>query len=69
MNRKQRRIAAKIPAHERPDFYEVGIPYDMELKDGDRFTVKGHKRLRNGVLIKNCKPGEETVFTARVRPE
>jgi uncharacterized Zn finger protein len=66
MNRKQRRIANKIPYSERPEFYEVEVPFETEIKDGDLFTVAGHKRLINGVLITDCDPGEETIFKARL---
>jgi hypothetical protein len=52
MNRRNflKFIAAKIPYSERPEFY----------------TVAGHKRLINGVLITDCDPGEETIFKARL---
>jgi len=34
------------------------------IKNGDLFTVVGVKKKRNGGFNTNCKPGEETVFTA-----
>jgi hypothetical protein len=35
------------------------------LKDGDKFTVAGLRRRPDGTYTKRCKPGNETVFTAR----
>lgn len=67
LNRKERRAKRKIPLHLRHDFLSVEVPSDSGLKDGDRFTVKGHKRNQDGTLDRNCKEGEESVFIAVIR--
>lgn len=69
MNRKQRRIAAKVPYHQRPEFLEVNVPPEAGIPDGDKFTISGHRREKDGTIITNCAPGTETVFTARVNPK
>jgi len=66
MNRKQRRIAAKIPYSERPEFYEVEVPSDLGINDGDKITIRGYKRLKSGDFVTDCDPGEETIFKARL---
>jgi hypothetical protein len=36
------------------------------LKEGDEFTIKGVKLLPDGSFTTQCKPGDETTFTAKL---
>lgn len=42
-------------------------PRFAALKDGERFTIAGVRMRRDGKVSTRCKPGNETVFIARVR--
>jgi len=37
-----------------------------EYRDGDKVTIQGIRRRKDGTYTKRCKPGNETVFTIRV---
>jgi len=72
MNRRQRRALVKKirsdknnPAGKKPVFME-NVPSELNVKEGDTFTLKGVKRLEDGSVIYDCKPGEETIFIAGV---
>lgn len=64
MNRAERR--AKHKKDKTKPVTMFGLPESTGLKNGDVFTIAGYKKLKNGNLIKDCKPGEETMFTAEI---
>jgi hypothetical protein len=70
MNRKQRRALASKIAKDKKNIggktpvWMDNVPEHMGYKEGDTFTIKGIKRLKDGTTIYNCKPGEETIFIA-----
>jgi hypothetical protein len=43
------------------------IPPELSqtIKDGEKFTISGIQRKKDGTYNMACKPGEETVFTAK----
>jgi hypothetical protein len=66
MNRAQRRLAERMDAKRRrkEPSGSVSVPPDVPLADGERFTIAGVKRLKNGTIFFDCKPGQETVFVS-----
>ena len=70
MNRAQRRAKAKADSKELKYKYERNI-FDIDwfdgikINDGDKFTIPGVKKISGG-WMRNCRPGEETVLTARI---
>jgi hypothetical protein len=72
MNREQRRKSEREEKKQRRAMWPNGIcdvPSELStiLKDSEEFTIAGLKRMADGTFTVNCKPGTETVFTARVK--
>jgi hypothetical protein len=70
MNREQRRKAAREDAKQRKAMWPNGfctVPPELAptLKTGDKFTIAGLRRRKDGTYTLRCKPGNETVFTAQ----
>lgn len=74
MNRQERRKQQRIDAKEKRRMWPRGtvdIPLDdclirSGIKDGDIFTISGIRRMKNGVIVSNCKPGTETPWIAKL---
>lgn len=67
MNRAQREDAARDKAI-RKSMWPGGFidtPSIAGLVDGDKFTIQGICRFKDGRITRNCKAGFETVFVAR----
>lgn len=67
MNRKQRRALGK-DYHNVVDMPETAMHQGRPMTTGTRFKIPGHKRMPDGTLIKNCKPGDETIFICNIVP-
>jgi hypothetical protein len=70
MNREQRRKAEREEAKQRKAVWPGGfctVPPELAqtLKTGDKFTIAGLRRRKDGTYTWRCKPGNETVFTAQ----
>jgi hypothetical protein len=70
MNREQRRKAERDAAKQRKTMWPDGfctVPPELAptLKTGDKFTIAGLRRRKDGTFTWRCKPGNETVFTAQ----
>jgi len=69
MNREQRRKAEREEAKKRksmfPVFCDVQPELAQTLNPGDKFTVAGLRKYKDGTYTLRCKPGNETVFTAQ----
>jgi hypothetical protein len=50
----------------RSSFDEVHVPGSVLLKKGDKFTISGLRRMKDGSFTTSCKPGKETIFVANV---
>ena len=74
MNRQERRKQQRIDAKDKRRIWPSGtveIPLDeclmrSGIKDGDMFTIAGVKRHKNGVIVRDCKPGTETTWVAKM---
>ena len=69
MNREQRRAEERLARKAQRQMWpsgEVQAPADTGLEEGDKFTIAGMRRLKNGHITRNCKPGTETVWIAKV---
>ena len=44
----------------------IHVKSGQGINDGDIVTVAGIKLYEDGTLTRRCKPGNETMFTARV---
>lgn len=42
------------------------VPADTGLLSGEKFTITGIQRRKDGTIVRNCKPGEETTFVAQI---
>ena len=67
LNRKQKR---ELGAEYKNvvDMPESAMINGKPVTTGTRFKIPGHRRLPGGVLIKDCKPGDETEFIANIVP-
>ncbi len=70
MNREQRRKAEREDAKQRKAMWPDGfcaVPPELAptLKTGDKFTIAGLRRRKDGTFTLRCKPGNETVFIAQ----
>ncbi len=46
----------------------INVPDDEHCKlmnNGDEITITGVKRLNDGTIVENCKPGQETVWVVK----
>jgi hypothetical protein len=72
MNRSERRKQERkiIRQRERmwPDgFCTIHDELKSKIKDGDKFTIQGLRRRKDGTYETNCKYGKETVWIAEVK--